>query len=74
VPCRLGSEKVVNVPAAARGGKDAGHVAMIRELAEAMAAASICGRGQAALVDVALWDDFERWHAGCEWGSGKADN
>jgi NADH:ubiquinone oxidoreductase subunit F (NADH-binding) len=73
VPYRLGSEKMVNVPEAARGGGDAGHVAMIRELAEAMAAASICGRGQAALVDVAPWDDFEWWYAGGEWGSGKAD-
>lgn len=53
VPCRVGSDKIVNIlERATRGQAETGEIDLIGELAETMQLTSICGLGQAAPLPI----------------------
>ena len=60
VPCRVGSEKAVNMlEAALAGNPQEGLVPQLRELGETLAQTSICGLGQVALQPIlSVLDNF----------------
>ncbi len=62
VPCRVGSEKAVEILARVLAGKgDASDLETLRPLHETLAATSICGLGQVALVPaISAMDRFPR--------------
>jgi NADH:ubiquinone oxidoreductase subunit F (NADH-binding)/NADH:ubiquinone oxidoreductase subunit E len=61
VPCRVGSEKAVEIlEQAVRGKGKKQHLVVLPELGETMAETSICGLGQVALAPfLSVWKAFE---------------